>query len=173
MNIATLSLLAIDLLSIGLIFWLVPDAAARLVRSRLQDSAPRPVRTLIDQVPGIVIGTVFGAIVLYLTGASYENFVVNTGKAIGNTALEVMGLNETAICKQRLTAEHFPATSERQFREEASIFQDSGHPTTPTRDNILMRGRTVILIDGSATNVMERSIEEYCDFMIERGLFMR
>ncbi|WP_439150462.1 hypothetical protein [Sulfitobacter sp.] len=173
MNIATLSLFAIDLLSIGIVFWLVPDAVARLVRGRLQNSGPRPIRFLVDQLPGLVVGTVFGAVVLYFTGVSYENFIVNTGKAIGNTALEVMGLDEMALCKQRVVMEHFPATSELQFREAASNFQDDGSPTLQAKDGILMRGQMYISIDGGAPNIMERSIESHCNFMIERGLFER
>jgi hypothetical protein len=171
MNLVTLSLFAIDILSIGLIFWLVPDAVSRLIRNRLNKSGPRPIRYLIDQLPGLVIGTVFGALVLYFTGVSYENFIVNTGRSISNSTLEVMGLDDHTICQQRAILKHFPATSERQFLREASEFDGMFEPTLEGRESILARAQAIMMTDTS--NVMEQAVEKHCNFRIERGLFER
>lgn len=173
MNIMTLSIMTLDLFSIGVIFWFIPDAVARLLKGRLHDSGPRPIRFMVDQLPGLVVGTVFGALVLYLTGVSYENFIVNTGRSVGNAALELVGMDKMTICTKRVITEHFPTTSESQFRQEASRFRNSLHPTPPTRDNILMRGQGILMLGQNQTNVMERAAQQHCNFRIERGLFER
>lgn len=96
----------------------------------------------------------------------------NPGGKVGNTTLEVLGLDEITICTKRVILEHFPTTGERQFRREVAKFQESGHPTLKTRDSILLRAKWSMLPPGTP-GLMEHSIKEHCGFQIQQGLFTR
>lgn len=105
-NLLTLTTI-LDLLALGLIFWLIPLKVSKLFSNRLIGQVgSRPMKALVRELPGTVNGLAIGAFAVYAFGASFEDFAVSTARAAGDQGMKILGIDDVSRCKARMTEKY-------------------------------------------------------------------
>ncbi|WP_347141038.1 hypothetical protein [Paracoccus sp. SSK6] len=84
-----IALAMIDLLSLGLLFWLIPQTLIRLLRGQLAGIDFKPAQEAMKHLPGAITGTAAAAFAVYLFGMSYEDFAISRAKEVGNWSMQL------------------------------------------------------------------------------------
>ena len=151
-------LAGIDLVSLGVLFWLVPTVIAKVMRRKIAGDREGYISVVLKHLPGAVTGAFVAVLAFYLFGMSYEEFAARTARGVGDRALAYFQVDETSRCIARMT-EKYKMTADA-ITSEASAQQLL--QTSSERDRIISEVR------GSLLFRSEPSLEAHMDYGLLR-----
>ena len=162
MNPTVVALMIVDVISMGLLFYLFPISLIKFLGVKATRAKGKASKFVVEQLPGFFFGGFTTACFVYFAGLSYEQMIVNTGRSVGIAVLSQFGLDPVTLCSARIIEEHF--TTDEAFRQEAGTGAFLLNKSTfSERDSVVFRGFELALTNQGGLGLLERAARAHCE----------